>query len=174
MVAGKERQKMADRYYIAYGSNLSIEQMKFRTPDAQIVGTALLDGWRLLFRGYATIKKNSKFKTPVLIWKISAQDEKNLDHYEGFPRFYIKKDLNVAVTSLDGQDLGNITAMVYIMTARAVKNRSLQPMPSSNYYSILSVGYETFSFDKRILEAALLEAFNLSKRLSNQPTTALA
>ncbi len=35
---------MADRYYIAYGSNLSIEQMKVRTPDAVIVGTATLKG----------------------------------------------------------------------------------------------------------------------------------
>ena len=70
---------MADRFYIAYGSNLSREQMAFRTPDAEIVGTAVLKGWRLLFRQYATIKKNSKFETPVLVWKISEQDEKNLE-----------------------------------------------------------------------------------------------
>ena len=33
---------MADRYYIAYGSNLSIEQMKVRTPNAVIAGTGML------------------------------------------------------------------------------------------------------------------------------------
>ena len=33
---------MSKRYYIAYGSNLSTEQMAFRTPDAKIVGTAIL------------------------------------------------------------------------------------------------------------------------------------
>lgn len=48
---------MAERYYIAYGSNLSIEQMKYRTPDAEIAGTGVLEGWRLLFRQFATIEK---------------------------------------------------------------------------------------------------------------------
>ena len=36
------------RYYIAYGSNLSVEQMKHRTPDAKIVGTAVLCGLSLI------------------------------------------------------------------------------------------------------------------------------
>lgn len=33
---------MKKRYYIAYGSNLSTEQMAFRTPDAKIIGRAIL------------------------------------------------------------------------------------------------------------------------------------
>ena len=41
---------MSKRYYIAYGSNLSTEQMAFRTPDAKIVGKAILYGWQLLFK----------------------------------------------------------------------------------------------------------------------------
>ena len=32
---------MPGKYYLAYGSNLSIEQMKVRTPDAAIAGTSL-------------------------------------------------------------------------------------------------------------------------------------
>ena len=150
---------MAERYYIAYGSNLSIEQMKVRTPDAVIVGTGMLKGWRLLFRQFATIKKSAKFSTPVLIWKISEQDEKNLDRYEGFPRFYIKKDLKVAVTSLDGEDLGEITAMVYIMTKKASEARGINPLPSKYYYSMLDAGYKTFGFDDKILKKAVREAF---------------
>ena len=35
---------MRKRYYIAYGSNLSTEQMRYRTPDAKIVGRAILYG----------------------------------------------------------------------------------------------------------------------------------
>ena len=136
---------MGSKYYIAYGSNLSVEQMKKRTPDAVIVGTGILQGWRLLFRQFATIQQNEKFNTPVLVWKISAQDEKNLDKYEGFPRFYRKKDL------------GELTAMVYIMTSRAVNSRFANPLPSDYYYSILDKGYETFGFDTNILEDALLE-----------------
>ena len=90
------------RYYIAYGSNLSVEQMAHRTPDAKIVGTAILQGWQLLFRQYATIRENPAYATPVLVWDISPQDEKNLDRYEGFPDFYFKKELAIKVTSLGG------------------------------------------------------------------------
>lgn len=150
---------MSDKFYLAYGSNLSRAQMKFRTPDAKIVGTAMLDGWRLLFRQYATIKKSGTYKTPVLVWKISEQDEKNLDRYEGYPKFYRKKNLTVAVTSLDGKFLGNVTAMVYIMTANAVHLRKFNPTPTANYYSILNEGYKDFGFDTKILRAALLENF---------------
>ena len=90
----RERRKMADKYYIAYGSNLSIEQMKVRTPDAVIVGTGMLKGWRLLFRQFATIKRSAKFNTPVLIWKISEQDEKSLDRYEGVSTLLYQKEFN--------------------------------------------------------------------------------
>ncbi len=150
---------MADRYYIAYGSNLSVEQMKVRTPDAVIVGTGMLKDWRLLFRQFATIKKCKGFSVPVLVWKISEQDERNLDHYEGYPRFYIKKNLTLAVTSLDGSDLGELSAMVYIMTKKATEARGINPLPSDYYYSVLDAGYKTFGFDDKILHEAVREAF---------------
>ena len=152
---------MTDRYYIAYGSNLSVEQMKVRTPDAVIVGTGMLEGWQLLFRRYATIKKSEGFKVPVLVWKISEQDEKNLDVYEGYPRFYMKKEMKVAVKSLNGDDLGKITAMVYIMTKNAVKARRNNPLPNPYYYSVLDEGYNAFGFDDKILKHALNEAVSL-------------
>ena len=163
MVSGKEKERlrMADRYYIAYGSNLSIEQMKIRTPDAVIVGTGMLKDWRLLFRRYATIKKCGGFQVPVLVWKISEQDEKNLDVYEGYPRFYTKRELKIAVKSLNGDDLGKLTAMVYIMTKKAVKVRRNNPLPNPYYYSVIDEGYSTFGFDDKILKNALNEAVSL-------------
>ena len=152
---------MAGKYYIAYGSNLSVEQMKIRTPDAVIVGTSILKDWRLLFRQFATIKKCKGYSVPVLVWKISGQDEKSLDRYEGYPRFYIKRKLKIAVTSLDGQNLGDITAMVYIMTRKATDTRSINPLPSEYYYSVLDTGYKTFGFDGKILTEAIIEAAEL-------------
>ena len=90
--------------------------MAHRTPDAKIVGTAVLQGWQLFFRQYATIRENIDYETPVLVWDISEQDEKNLDRYEGFPDFYFKKELSVKVTPLDGGRVKKLRAMVYIMT----------------------------------------------------------
>ena len=146
------------KYYLAYGSNLSIEQMEIRTPDAKIIGTGMLKGWQLLFRQYATIRKNKKFNTPVLVWEISDRDEKNLDKYEGFPRFYVKKNLTLNVTSLDGEDLGELSGMVYIMTDKAVQKRSDKPMPSAEYLAVIDSGYTHFGFNKRVFEEALEEA----------------
>ena len=154
---------MADRFYIAYGSNLSVEQMKVRTPDAVIVGSGTLKDWRLLFRQYATIEKCKGYSVPVLIWKISERDEKSLDRYEGFPRFYQKKNLKIAVESLDGEDLGELTAMVYIMTKKATEARGVNPLPSKYYYSVLDAGYKTFGFDGKILNEAVMEAFGHSQ-----------
>ncbi len=45
---------MAKRYYIAYGSNLNVRQMRVRCPKATILGTANLKGWGLLFKGSKT------------------------------------------------------------------------------------------------------------------------
>ena len=149
---------MADdkRYYIAYGSNLSVNQMAHRTPEAKIVGIAVLHGWRLLFKNYATIEENPNYDTPVLVWDISPRDrdEENLDRYEGFPHFYFKRDLPVTVTPLDGGKPMELTAMIYIMSP---KHRWTQA-PTFHYYDILDEGYEVFGFDKAILRKALMES----------------
>ena len=105
------------------------------------------------------ISDSSKgYSVPVLVWKISERDEKSLDRYEGYPKFYGKRNLKVAVTSLDVQNLGNLTAMVYIMARKATDTRSINPLPSKHYYSVLNAGYKTFGFDGRILNEAVIEA----------------
>lgn len=48
---------MADKLYFAYGSNINLEQMDYRCPDATVVGPVVLENYELLFRrgGFATI-----------------------------------------------------------------------------------------------------------------------
>ena len=166
------------KLYIAYGSNLNVEQMKRRCPDAEIVGKAELKGYYLYFCGghlgaVATVEPKEGSTVPVLIWSISKKDEVALDRYEGFPRFYVKKNLQVNVTSLNGEDLGEVSAMVYIMTREAVEMRKINPAPSNYYYSVLDAGYDDFGFDKKILRKALFESFAPKKDCrASQPTTA--
>ena len=138
------------RYYIAYGSNLSVEQMKHRTPDAKIVGTAVLCGWRLLLKSYATIAPKEGRKVPVLVWEISDADEKSLDCYEGYPTYYYKRELPVLVTPLDGGAPRELTAMVYIMDEKHTFR-----MPSLYYYDVLHRGYRTFGFDLSLLRQSI-------------------
>ena len=88
------------KYYLAYGSNLNIRQMQMRCPGAKPVGTMVLKGYELLFKGsktgsYLTIEKKKGGKVPVGIWQVSEQHEKALDRYEGFPVFYYKKEIPI-------------------------------------------------------------------------------
>ena len=39
------------KLYIAYGSNMDEEQMAFRCPTATLVGTAIVEGYELMFKG---------------------------------------------------------------------------------------------------------------------------
>ena len=146
---------MNGKLYIAYGSNLYIERMETIMPEAKIIGTTVLEGWRLLFRQYATIKKIQGFKTPALVWQIPKQDEKNLDRHEGYPTLYKKQNLKISVKSLKDNDLGILTAMAYIMPPKAMKMHSI--LPSGYYFSMLFKGYEYFKFDKKILIEAIKE-----------------
>ena len=45
---------MEDRYYFAYGSNMNLEQMKYRCPAAEVVENVRLEDYRLAFRGSVT------------------------------------------------------------------------------------------------------------------------
>ena len=48
---------MEENLYFAYGSNLDLEQMAQRCPDAEIVGPVRLENYELRFRGsgFATV-----------------------------------------------------------------------------------------------------------------------
>lgn len=146
------------KYYIAYGSNLSVKQMARRCPDAEIVGTAVLAGWQLLFKGCATIEPNADRNTPVLIWRISPSDEERLDAYESWPNFYFKKDLAVEVTPISGGEPLAVTAMVYIMNERHICHP-----PNWYYYSVLDEGYRHFGFDRFLLRQALEDSLGAAE-----------
>ena len=80
------------KYYLAYGSNLNMEQMARRCPGAEPIGAALLPNSELVFRrGFLTIEPKQGSSVPVGIWRISDENEKALDRYEGFPKFYRKE-----------------------------------------------------------------------------------
>jgi len=64
---------MEKRYYIAYGSNLNIGQMRMRCPQARIIGTSEIPDYQLLFKGsrtgsYLTIEKKEGSTVPVAVW----------------------------------------------------------------------------------------------------------
>ena len=72
----------------------------------------------------------------------------------------IAKARGIRTESFD--NLGVLTAMVYIMTDKASDARSVHPVPSKHYYSVLREGYKAFGFNDKILIEALVEAVRLT------------
>lgn len=136
------------KYYLAYGSNLNLNQMKRRCPNAKKVGSFLLKGYELEFRYYLTIKKNQNAEVPLGIFEIDEKDELSLDRYEGYPTHYRKEYLEV---ELNGKP---IKALVYIMNEEI---RGVM-IPDTFHLRVCLEGYKDFGFDTSYLFKAYKEA----------------
>ncbi len=137
--------------YLAYGSNLNIEQMAFRCPTAKVVGSTNLENYKLLFKGrhgsaVATVEPCENSKVPVLIWEITESDEKALDRYEGYPTLYRKENVKVKLNRKATE------VMVYVMNDLYTEN-----LPSRYYYDVILQGYKSANFDEKVLKNALLK-----------------
>ena len=138
---------MTKRYYIAYGSNLNIDQMSYRCPGARVVGTSKIPDFQLLFKGsksgaYLTIEPKKGAKVPVAVWEVTADDELSLDRYEGYPDFYYKKELDLDITGIRTKKVRRRSVFVYIMH----EDRPIG-IPSMQYLRICAEGYDSFRFD---------------------------
>ena len=107
-------------FYLAYGSNLNVRQMKLRCPTARVVGIAEIKDYELLFKGsktgsYLTIEPKEGGIVPVAVWEVQTMDEASLNRYEGFPKFYYKKDMEIRYKGIRTGRHRTVTAFVYIM-----------------------------------------------------------
>ena len=151
------------KYYLAYGSNLNVDQMKYRCPDAKPVAGTSIPNYRLLFRrGFLTIEPQQGSSVPVVVWKISDLDEKSLDRYEGYPKFYRKEIFPILLNGykdMDAYRAGKRSvqekvgeAMVYIMNDGFPAQQ-----PSSSYLDTVKRGYAAFNIDINYLMNALVD-----------------
>ena len=145
------------KYYIAYGSNLNIRQMRFRCPGAKPIGISAIPDYELLFKGsktgaYLTIEPKDGGLVSVAVWEVTADDEKHLDIYEGYPNFYYKKEVRLPIRLANGKTK-KLTAFIYIMH----EERELG-CPSLAYIRTCKEGYRNFGFDQKYLETAYLRS----------------
>lgn len=132
-----------NRVYIAYGSNINLEQMKYRCPHSKVVGISEIKDYELEFRGVATIVPNKGASVPVLIWELDNRDLPTLNRYEGYPRLYRQEKMSF---ELDGKAC---TGMAYLMNYG-----ELSP-PSQMYYNTILQGYRENGLDEKYLQTAL-------------------
>lgn len=145
------------RYYIAYGSNLNIRQMRYRCPGAKPIGISAIPDYELLYKGsktgaYLTIEPKNGSLVPIAVWAVTADDEKRLDIYEGYPNFYYKKEIRLPVKLASGK-IRKVTAFVYIMH----EERSIA-IPSMTYIRTCEEGYRNFGFDVKYLDRAYMRS----------------
>lgn len=160
--------KSKTKLYMAYGSNLNIDQMAHRCPTAKVMTSGRLRDHQLLFRGcrghaVATIEPFDGGTVPVLIWKITPEDEAALDIYEGFPNLYRKE---MVILRLDCGKA--FEAMTYIMNISDPDGR-IRPLgkPGKYYFNVILEAYQHLTtelecdeFDTNILHRAVLDSVN--------------
>ena len=121
------------KLYMAYGSNLNKQQMSERCPTARAVGSAMIYGHELVFRGVADIaKSNASMYIPVGIWEIEESDERALDIYEGVSGG-LYKQMKIA------------GIMTYKMNSKQIAR------PTSYYFNTILEGYHDFGLDTSLL-----------------------
>lgn len=153
-----------EQYYFAYGSNMNQEAMAARCPEAKALGTGFLPGWRLVFRGrgsgnYLTIEEDGEHSVPVVVWAVSPEDERALDLYEDYPRFYFKKTLSLSCRELATGQERQILGFAYIMEEGFPAGQPTEP-----YMAACLEGYRTFDLDPEELYAARRYSGELEER----------
>ena len=116
--------------YFAYGMNTNRGQMALRCPDAKSLGRAVLYGHEFRFARHADIIENPAFNTRGVLWDITEECEKSLDALEGFPDYYLKKQVNVFYNGTP------VECMTYYMTGEVIDS-----LPSDSYLDMLFEGY---------------------------------
>jgi len=149
--------------YLAYGSNINVDQMKDRCPSAEKFKCGYLEGYKLVFDGYsnsrgglvADIRREEKSKTPYVLWDIDEKDSLSLDHSEGFPKHYEKEIISF-------QEYKDVT--VYIMTDYKKSLKKPEYFVSIEYENTIRKGYRDFGLDESFLNEALRETGNIEKK----------
>ena len=100
----------ARHLYFAYGSNLCVQQMARRCPDAVGPRHAFLHGhdWLINQRGVATIEPFTGSEVHGVVWEVSDRDLAALDSAEGVPVRYRRDRMTVCTAD------GELDAWVYI------------------------------------------------------------
>lgn len=100
------------------------------------------------YKGVANVEPSKKKSVPIVLWEITEDCETALDLYEGFPTFYIKKQVDILV------DEKHTKIMIYVMTEEYT---SLAAKPTDYYYNVIARGYYDNGLDYEPLQIAYAE-----------------
>lgn len=138
-----------NRLYFAYGSNMNRQQMEQRCPQHELLGVAVLEGYRFLIgeRGYATLTADSADSVMGALYRISESDEEELDLCEGVAVGCYRKAW--VTVGCDGQQY---EALIYL------DDRTEPASPREGYMARILAGAQQLGLPAGY--SAFLEAFN--------------
>ena len=157
---------MSETLYFAYGSNINLQQMAVRCPDAKVVEPAVLENYELLFRGnahgygVATIRFKEGSQVHGLLWRLTPECEQNLDTYEAYPQLYDKQ--KVPLRTKSGKQ---VQAMAYVMTH---EKERLPTTPTRSYYTSIQEGFRQNGLPEQALKDALFNLIHETQALERR------
>ena len=139
--------------YFAFGSNMSLDQMLQRCPEAEPAGIARLPGYRLLFSGFsrawggavATVVKAPGSYVPGLLYRLTEADLARLDAFEGAPFVYERRRRRVR----------DATEAVRVAHVYGLAEMGWPGVPSAEYFRTIHAAYRKHRFDVQPLSSAL-------------------
>lgn len=140
-------------YYLAYGMNTNLDSMKSRCPDAISLGKVWLDDHKLQFKYFCDAEYHLGSKMPCALWSITDRCEKSLDRLEGYPDYYLKKEVSVKFENK------TIKAMIYFMPSGNDVH-----FPSEHYFDTVVKGYKQHNMT---LESILNALTDVTKESQN-------
>jgi len=138
--------------YFAFGSNLDREQMKRRCPGSKLVAPATLPNHALGFTGFsgnwggavATVAPRPGAQTEGILYRLTDDDLRALDGFEGHPNVY--RRVRKYVRSANGR---KVLAYVYVRPLDAPDD------PSAEYLRVIMKAYMKHGFNMKALKRAL-------------------
>ena len=150
-------QESSARYYWAYGSNLSIAQMRLRCPRAVKVGRLFGRCVRLAFRGAADVDivvGKPDVICPGGLWKITPECEAALDRWEGvikgtYAKWFFEAEVEKGKTE-------------NVLFYKKISNGLIPPR--DDYYRTILRGYKDFNLDPKYLVKARKRALRYNNK----------
>jgi len=133
-------------YYFAYGMNTNAQEMAWRCPAAEDLGTAYLDDHQMIFRHHADMVHAPGHTAPGVLWRITPACLAALDTLEGYPYYYLRRQVQVHT------DNGTVPALMYYMAEDGSPAN-----PSSGYYNLVLQGYNSHKISEKYLIEGLTD-----------------
>lgn len=147
---------MTDHRYFAYGSNLSLTQMRERCPSTRVIGPAILREYVLSFPRYsrrwsggvAGIEPMPGQHAEGVIYEINDADLRTLDGFEGYVEGRTRNAYERITVEVEVADGSKLTVLTY----RANPQPGWPFPPSVAYASTIQRGAVEHGLSKALIE----------------------